>query len=159
MLTCRASEAGAMRGNGLESFHRIDHASPKGFGANHNAAFRYCDSPYSCVENSDVRLVNEPFPALIACMDDPKAGLVAPRVIDAAGNWEDCARYFPAPSSLAARMFQLDDGCYPAVDEAPMTVDWVDGRRSPHYRVWNLSSVARYFSRHQGRLPHVGQEL
>lgn len=215
ILTCNVPEQIAIRSDGLERFRRIDNASPKGFGANHNAAFQYCDSPYFCVANPDVRLVNDPFPELIACMDDPKVGLVAPRVIDPAGNWEDSARYFPTPSSLAAKMFHLDDGRYPVVGEAPMAVDWMAGmfmlfraeafrdiggfddgfflyyedvdicarlwkagwkvmlhpgvsvihaaqrtsRRNPRYMAWHLSSMARYFAKHLGRLPRVEQKL
>ena len=40
----------------------------RGFGANHNAAFRHCRTPYFCVCNPDVRLTADPFPALLAVM-------------------------------------------------------------------------------------------
>ena len=214
ILTCNVPEQEAIRGDGMQRFCRLDNASPKGFGANHNAAFQYCDSPFYCVANPDVRLISDPFSELIACMDDPKVGLVAPRVMDPAGNCEDSARYFPTPARLAAKMLHLGEGRYPVVGEAPMAVDWVAGmfmlfraeafrdiggfddgfflyyedvdicarlwkagwkvmlhpgvsvvhaaqrtsRKNPRYMAWHLSSMARYFVKHLGRLPHVKQE-
>ena len=213
-VTCNVPEKDSIHGAGLLTFRRFDNASAKGFGANHNAAFRHCDSPFFCVANPDVRLVSDPFPELLACMDDPKVGLVAPRVIDPAGNAEDSARYFPTPANLAAKMLHLDEGRFPVVGEAPMAVDWVAGmfmlfraeafrdiggfdedfflyyedvdicarlwkagwkvmlhpgvsvihaaqrssRRNPRYMAWHLSSMARYFVKHLGRLPRITQE-
>ncbi len=127
ILTCNVPEPAAIRSDGLPSFRRLDNAVPKGFGANHNAAFQHCESPFYCVANPDVRLINDPFPDLIACMDDPKVGLVAPSVTDPAGNWEDSARYFPTPASIVAKMLHLSEGRYPVMGETPMAVDWVAG--------------------------------
>lgn len=214
LLTCNVPEQVAIHGEGLHHLRRFDNASAQGFGANHNAAFQHCDSPYFCVANPDVRLIEDPFPKLIACMDDPKVGLVAPRVIDPAGNWEDSARYFPTPANLAAKMLHLAEGRYPVVGDAPVAVDWVAGmfmffraeafrdiggfddgfflyyedvdicarlwkagwkvmlhpgvsvvhaaqrasRKNPRYMAWHLSSMARYFAKHLGRLPHVKQK-
>lgn len=213
VVTCNVPEPSSIRGDGLPSLRRIDNARPKGFGANHNAAFRHCETPFYCVANPDVRLIGDPFPYLIACMDDPRVGLVAPRVIDPAGNWEDSARYFPTPAGLAAKMLHLNEGRFPVAGETPMAVDWVAGmfmffraeafrdvggfddgfflyyedvdicarlwkagwkvmlhpgasvihaaqrtsRRNPRYMVWHLSSMARYFAKHLGRLPRVRQ--
>lgn len=127
ILTCNVPEPEAIRSDGLSSFRRLDNAAPQGFGANHNAAFQHCTTPYFCVANPDVRLVNDLFPDLIACMDDPKVGLVASRVVDPAGNWEDSARYFPTPVSLAAKILRLNEGRYPVEGGTPMAVDWVAG--------------------------------
>ena len=38
---------------------------PKGFGANHNAAFNESKSDYFCILNPDIRIEMDPFPALI----------------------------------------------------------------------------------------------
>jgi hypothetical protein len=43
----------------------VVNAERKGFGANHNAAFARCRTPYFCVCNPDVRLPADPFPPLI----------------------------------------------------------------------------------------------
>src|SRR5687767_2212145 len=40
-------------------------ARPRGFGANHNAAFRYCKTALFCVCNPDIRLPADPFPLLV----------------------------------------------------------------------------------------------
>ena len=57
----------------------IDNSSPKGFGANHNAAFRHCDTPFFCILNPDVRLQDDPFPRLAATLQaSPDIALVAP---------------------------------------------------------------------------------
>lgn len=213
-LTCNVPEQTLFHSNGLQHFHRFDNVNAQGFGANHNAAFRHCDSPFFCVCNPDVRLINDPFPELIACMEDPQVGVVAPRVLAPAGGWEDNARYFPTPITLAAKLFHLGEGRYPAVGEAPMAVEWVAGmfmlfraeafrdiggfdesfflyyedvdicarlwkagwkvmlhpgvsvvhaaqrtsRKNPRYMAWHLSSMARYFAKHLGRLPRTKHE-
>ncbi|MHB1188690.1 MAG: glycosyltransferase family 2 protein [Thiobacillus sp.] len=214
LLTCNIPEQVSIHGTGLKTLHRFENANAKGFGANHNEAFKHCDSPFFCVANPDVRLLNDPFQGLLASMDDPQVGLIAPRVIDPAGNVEDNARYFPTPTNLAAKMLHVDEGRYPVAGQAPMAVDWVAGmfmlfrveafrdiggfddrfflyyedvdicarlwkagwkvmlhpgvsvihaaqrssRRNPRYMAWHLSSMARYFVKHLGRLPRITQE-
>jgi len=189
----------------------VKNLHPSGFGTNHNAAFRLCGSPFFCVANPDISLLSDPFAKLIACMEDKRVGLVAPRVVDLSGNFEDNARYFPSPLSLGAKMFGLTEGRYPVTGESPVVVDWVAGmfmffraeafrdiggfdedfflyyedvdicarlwmagwkvmlhpgvtvnhaaqrmsRRNPRYTVWHLSSMARYFAKHLGRLPRA----
>jgi hypothetical protein len=44
----------------------LKNSHPKGFGANHNAAFQVTESPYFAVVNPDIRLGVNPFPALLA---------------------------------------------------------------------------------------------
>ncbi|NDB69651.1 MAG: glycosyltransferase family 2 protein, partial [Methylocystaceae bacterium] len=51
----------------------IDNPSPKGFGANHNAAFAFArqhglQADYFCVLNPDITLVGDPFSSLIAAL-------------------------------------------------------------------------------------------
>lgn len=105
----------------------IDNAAPKGFGANHNAAFAYCNSPFFCVMNPDVRLRANPFWPLIACMEDAKVGLAAPMVFDQEGRAEDSARRFPTPTGLASKLLGLSDGRYHVTGANAMEVDWVAG--------------------------------
>lgn len=57
----------------------INNARPKGFGANHNAAFLHCETPWFLVLNPDVRLTNDALSALTASAT-PRAGLIAPLV-------------------------------------------------------------------------------
>src|SRR5690606_25735998 len=56
----------------------IENASPKGFGANHNAAFRHCTSPYFCILNPDIRISEDPFEPLLSECKNPSVGAVAP---------------------------------------------------------------------------------
>jgi GT2 family glycosyltransferase len=75
-------------------------AEPKGFAANHNAAFRETRGNYFCVLNPDIRLEHDPFPALIRCLSDPQVGVAAPVIRNPAGLIEDHAREFPTPWTI-----------------------------------------------------------
>jgi hypothetical protein len=127
LLTSNVPERSVIQSEGLKSVRQYDNPHPQGFGSNHNAAFKHCGSPFFCVANPDIHLLSDPFPELLACMDDPKVGLVTPRVLDPEGNLEDSARYFPTPVGLAAKMLGMDQGRYPLTSQAPGAVDWVAG--------------------------------
>lgn len=105
----------------------IHNSSPKGFGANHNAAFRRARGDVFCVLNPDIRIDTDPFGALGAELADPRVGVAAPLVVDAAGEPEDSARRFPTAASLAGKLFghapHLD---YP-IGAEPFSPDWVAG--------------------------------
>lgn len=84
----------------------VRNASPKGFGANHNAAFAHCRTPWFAVLNPDLRLSGDPFSALIemaSSLSNP--GVVAPRIADTSGHSEDSVRTNPTPWSVAGRVF------------------------------------------------------
>lgn len=102
-------------------------ASPKGFGANHNAAFVHCATPVYCVVNPDIRLNADPFPRLIEALSSKEVGVVGPLVRSPAGAVEDSARRFPTAASLLRKLFEEKAGPdYPAEGD-PMPVDWVAG--------------------------------
>ena len=63
----------------------VRNAVPRGFGANHNQAFKQATGKYFCVLNPDIRLVGDPFPTLVAYLKDPLLGVVAPLVLGANG--------------------------------------------------------------------------
>ena len=107
----------------------IDNSSPKGFGANHNAAFRHCHTPFFCILNPDVRLQDDPFPRLVATLQaSPDIGLVAPLIRDAAGRIEATSRRFPTPS-IILRKALLGPPANPdyAIGEGLVSPDWVGG--------------------------------
>jgi GT2 family glycosyltransferase len=112
---------------------------PRGFGANHNAAFAHCATPLYCVANPDIRLETDPFPALLEALSAQRdAGVVGPLVRNPAGAVEDSARRFPTFGSLGRKLFERRTGPeYPA-EGAPRNVDWVAGMfmvfRSDAYR-------------------------
>jgi hypothetical protein len=105
----------------------IENAAPKGFGANHNAAFALCRESIFCVLNPDIRLRSDPFPALVNRLDDPRVGLVAPLVRSPAGAIEDNARPFPTPLFILRKaLFGAPAPVYQA--GAPdFSPDWVGG--------------------------------
>lgn len=72
-------------------------ATPRGFGTNHNAAFRESCGDFFCVLNPDIRIFQDPFPALLKCLQDPLAGVAAPLIVGPRGAVEDSARRFPTP--------------------------------------------------------------
>lgn len=116
----------------------IENAHPKGFGANHNAAFAHCDEPYFCVLNPDIKLIDNPFPHLLRCLDDCAAAVAAPLIISPQGRVEDGVRRFPTIFSLLRKAIRGDDGGYPLVNGGtPVFPDWVAGMfmlfRSNHY--------------------------
>lgn len=101
--------------------------SPRGFAANHNAAFRDCQTPFFCVLNPDIRLLDNPFPALLSGLDH-MPGLCAPAVLGPTGQVEDNARRFPGILGLTAKLLGISDGRYDyAVGDAAFQADWVAG--------------------------------
>lgn len=57
----------------------VRNAAPRGFGANHNAAFQRCESPWFLVLNPDIRLDGDVLAELLA-RARPEAGLLTPRI-------------------------------------------------------------------------------
>ncbi len=117
---------------------RIANDRIKGFGANHNAAFKYCQTPYFCVVNPDIRLPADPFPALISNFADKTLAVAAPLVRNPAGTVEDSARRYPTPGLLVRKLLGANPGQDYPIDRGPIQVDWVAGMfmlfRSDAYR-------------------------
>lgn len=107
----------------------IVNTRPRGFGANHNAAFGWCRGESFCVLNPDIRLAANPFLALGEELARGRAGVVAPRIVDPNGRTEDSARRFPTFISLAAKAIgrarRLDYDY--DIGSAPLSPDWVAG--------------------------------
>jgi N-acetylglucosaminyl-diphospho-decaprenol L-rhamnosyltransferase len=99
---------------------------PKGFGANHNAAFRESRGKYFCVLNPDIRIEADPFPALLACLADPRVGVAAPLIRNPAGAVEDSVRRFPTPWTILAKALLGASPDY-AIGKEPMYPEWVAG--------------------------------
>lgn len=106
----------------------LSNQAPKGFGANHNAAFRHCSSDFFCVLNPDVVFGDDPFPGLLKTLDHTGAAVVAPLVVTSDGSVEDSIRHFPTIASLAAKFIGSSDGRYtiPA-DGTDIMPDWIAG--------------------------------
>ena len=101
---------------------------PKGFGANHNAAFKRNSSAFFCVLNPDIILDENPFAFLIKNLGDRRVGLVAPLVVGACGLPEDSMRRFLTPWAMVNRVLGFDSGAYSVRDGGSnFAPDWVAG--------------------------------
>ena len=90
----------------LQSIVKIIHnATAKGFGANHNSAFKHCSSPFFCILNPDIRIENNPFPELLSTLKNETTFVAAPLILNAQGGVEDSFRKFPTPWRLLKRKF------------------------------------------------------
>lgn len=106
----------------------VENVVPKGFGANHNAAFRLARGEWFCVMNPDIRLNGNPFPVLLKEIERQQAAVIAPAVLSPTGRVEDSVRRFPTPLSLAQKILGRVDGRYPfSVGEETFAADWVGG--------------------------------
>lgn len=105
----------------------IHNPSPLGFGANHNQAFRQAQGAFFAVINPDVRMDSDVFSLLIAHLNGPAAGTVAPLVLNPAGEIEDSARRFPTPLKILCKLFGRCRGGDYVVGADPLYPDWVGG--------------------------------
>lgn len=102
-------------------------AAPRGFGANHNAAFRQANGNYFCVLNPDIRFDANPFPVLIEALARDQAGVVAPKIVNSQGQVENNARRFPTLSGVLRKALT---GAQPhdyVIAGEPLHPDWVAG--------------------------------
>ena len=102
-------------------------SQPKGFGANHNAAFQLKKGKWFCVLNPDIRLKTDPFPSLLECLQDDRVAVAAPVIVDRRGNIEDSARRLPSPLSIVKKAFQRNFRQDYAVGYQTIMPDWVAG--------------------------------
>jgi GT2 family glycosyltransferase len=116
----------------------VVNTQPKGFGANHNAAFSRSSAPYFCVVNPDIRLNMDPFPPLVQALQLPSAGVAGPRVSDPEGHTQDSARRFPTVPRLLGKLLAGAAGPDYPLEQGLQEVDWVAGMfmlfRSDAYR-------------------------
>jgi N-acetylglucosaminyl-diphospho-decaprenol L-rhamnosyltransferase len=102
-------------------------AVPKGFSANHNQAFKRSSGQLFCVMNPDIRLNDEVFAALYACLQDAAVGVAAPLVVGENGVVEDSARRFPTPLKILCKALGgCKDNDY-KVNSQTVYPDWVAG--------------------------------
>jgi hypothetical protein len=100
---------------------------PRGFGANHNAAFRESRGELFCVLNPDIRLHGDPFGPLSARLMNPAVGVVAPLVRNPSGRIEDSARRMPTPWSILRKAVFGAHGPDYSVRSTDLFPDWLAG--------------------------------
>lgn len=105
----------------------IRNESPKGFGANHNAAFNIAVSKWFTVVNPDIRLGTLDVELLLSPFSDNAVAAVAPLVLSREGNVEDSMRRFPTLWRFAKRLILGQRVSDYIVGARPFQVDWVAG--------------------------------
>lgn len=105
----------------------IRNVAPKGFGANHNAAFHQSSSQWFAVVNPDIRIKMLDMKNLISPFQNQSVAAVAPLVLSSDGTIEDSARRFPTLTRLAKRVLLRQRNADYEVGTAPYEVDWAAG--------------------------------
>ena len=109
---------------------------PRGFGANHNRAFRHCTQPCFAVVNPDIRLPQDPFSPLVeALAADPLCELAVPVQANALGTRETFARPVPTPWNVVARRLSA---ARRSAHATPARPQWVAGA----FMVWRAQRFA-----------------
>ncbi|RTQ34450.1 glycosyltransferase family 2 protein [Variovorax gossypii] len=103
LLTLNIPEADVLAGRswGFE-VERIENASPKGFGANHNQAFERCDTDWFLVLNPDIRFDNDVLSPLLA-QAKADAGLLTPRILEPGKTEPEPHRALLTPLEIVGR--------------------------------------------------------
>ena len=103
LLTLNIPEADVLAGRswGFE-VERIENASPKGFGANHNQAFERCDTEWFLVLNPDIRFDNDVLSPLLA-QASADAGLLTPRILEPGKTEPEPHRALLTPLEIVGR--------------------------------------------------------
>jgi N-acetylglucosaminyl-diphospho-decaprenol L-rhamnosyltransferase len=107
--------------------HIIRNDTPKGFGANHNAAFGQAKTRWFAVVNPDIRIKTLDLLTLLSPFRDESAAAVAPIVLSSDGKVEDSARRFPTLMRFAKRVLLKQRDADYNVQTVPYPVDWVAG--------------------------------
>lgn len=103
LLTLNIPEADLLAGRswGFE-VERIENASPKGFGANHNQAFERCGTEWFLVLNPDIRFDSDVLSPLLA-QAAPDAGLLTPRILEPGKTEPEPHRALLTPLEILGR--------------------------------------------------------
>ena len=103
LLTLNIPEADLLAGRswGFE-VERIENASPKGFGANHNQAFERCGTEWFLVLNPDIRFDSDVLSPLLA-QAAADAGLLTPRILEPGKTEPEPHRALLTPLEIVGR--------------------------------------------------------
>ena len=105
----------------------IKNKLPKGFGANHNEAFKQSSGKYFAVVNPDIRIPESDLFVLLSAFDDNNVGVAGPLVVSESGSVEDSARISPSFIGLAKRFFLKERKPDYQHTTGPIEVDWIAG--------------------------------
>ena len=105
----------------------IRNKHPKGYGANHNHAFKYSHGEFFCVLNPDIRLIDNPFNVLLDCLKVYGNGVAGPMILNPAGLPENSARLFPTPASILKKAIGGNPGLDYPHPQTVLEPDWIGG--------------------------------
>lgn len=100
---------------------------PKGFGANHNAAFAKAKGDFFIVLNPDIRANNLDLSPLVEALKSQGIGACAPVVFSAEGKVEDSARRYPTLLRFFKRAFFGMRAADYVFSSKLTRVDWLAG--------------------------------
>jgi N-acetylglucosaminyl-diphospho-decaprenol L-rhamnosyltransferase len=110
----------------------IQNSAPKGFAANHNAAFAVSQSDVFVIMNPDIKLLDNPFDVLLSFLASHPRSICAPLIVNQYGHLEDSARHFPSPVLLFKKLLAKLRGYKLVAKPVPvrgdvLMPDWVAG--------------------------------
>jgi hypothetical protein len=110
----------------------IRNSQPKGFASNHNAAFLHCNGENFVVLNPDIRLIDDPFDALLEVLRTNPNAICAPLIVNENHEREDSARFFPSPWTLIKKAVAKAFGRKLVLPQLPragdlLAPDWIAG--------------------------------
>ncbi len=105
----------------------IRNSKPRGFGANHNLAFRSSKGNFFFVVNPDIRLIDLDFSRCLSLFERSSIAAVVPKVLAPSGRTEDSIRRFPSPYKLLRRVFFKRDKTEYEWSAHPFEVEWAAG--------------------------------
>ena len=97
----------------------------RGFGENHNRAFKSFDTPFFLILNPDIELLSNPFSDLLSALEETNSSLIAPRVVTPKGQLEPSARRFPTILLLLRKLLFGYQGSYKSGGR--FSPDWIGG--------------------------------
>ena len=127
LLTINLPEDEAAFGQHTFPLRILRNLSPKGFGANHNAAFAHAQGRFFAIVNPDIRLDSFDAVTMTAPFVDPSTGAVAPLILSRERTIEDSVRRFPTFFRLARRVLLRRWHPDYRWDDLPIDVDWTAG--------------------------------
>ena len=81
---------------------RIENAKPRGFGANHNQAFRHCETEWFLVLNPDIRVESDVLRPLLD-LADVDTGVMTPRILEPGKTAPEAHRAMLTPLEILMR--------------------------------------------------------
>jgi len=103
-------------------------SNPIGFAQNQNRALRSARGDYVCILNPDVVWVEPVFESLINLIANGPFDILAPLIVDTAGEVQDSFRRLPTPVELIKRrLLGITTAHYPFTKGETFSPDWITG--------------------------------